>query len=331
MRAAVITKYNADWELKTLPDPRPSPGQVVIKIAASGMCGTDLHVHHGIFGLPLPIVAGHEPVGEIVEVGAGVTSLKAGDRVGVSWAQKGCGRCRACQEQRIMYCQEQQSWMHLGGGNSELMLAWAEGCTLVPKGVSSEAAAPVFCAGFTVFSGLRHAEPRPGDRVAVLGIGGLGHLAVQFARALGLEVVAVTGSASKKSEALELGAQEAIVAGDHAGQALAKAGGADVILSTSNSAAHLSQIIEGLRPEGRLVSMGVVDGPLQIDPMSMMLRQTRVIGSTQGARRDLVEALDLVAADKVKPRLEIYPIEKVNEVRDRLIAGRVRYRAVLQH
>jgi 2-desacetyl-2-hydroxyethyl bacteriochlorophyllide A dehydrogenase len=331
MRAAVITKFNEPWELRSLADPRPQEGQVLIRIQASGMCGTDLHVHHGLFPVKLPLVAGHEPVGEIVEVGAGVTNLQVGDRVGVSWAQKGCGRCRACQEQRIMYCHEQQSWMHLGGGNSELMLAWAEGCTLVPKGASSEDAAPVFCAGYTVFSGLRHAEPRPGDRVAVLGIGGLGHLAVQFARALGLEVVAVTGTASKEPDALEFGAQEAIVAGDHAGQALAKAGGADVILSTSNSAAQVSQIFQGLRPEGRLVNLGVVDGPLQIDPLSMMLTQTRLIGSTQGARRDLVEALDLVAAGKVKPRLEVYPIDKANEVRDRLAAGRVRYRAVLTH
>ena len=127
MRAAVITKYNSDWELKTLPDPRPSAGQVLIKIHASGMCGTDLHVHHGAFGLPLPIVAGHEPVGEIVEVGAGVVDLKVGDRVGVHWNQKGCGRCRTCQTGNQAHCAQAQSWMHLGGGNSELMLAWASG------------------------------------------------------------------------------------------------------------------------------------------------------------------------------------------------------------
>jgi D-arabinose 1-dehydrogenase-like Zn-dependent alcohol dehydrogenase len=216
MRAAVITKYNADWELKTVPDPRPSAGQVVIKIRASGMCGTDLHVHHGHFGLPLPIVAGHEPVGEIVELGAGVTDFKVGDRVGVHWNQKGCGRCRACQSGNQAHCAQAQSWMNLGGGNSELMLAWASGCTLLPEGLDYQAAAPIFCAGYTVMSGLRNAEPKPGERVAVLGLGGLGHLALQFSRAVGLETWAVTGQADKVKELKAMGASEVLVVGSAA-------------------------------------------------------------------------------------------------------------------
>jgi len=295
------------------------------------MCGTDMHVHHGYLPVKLPIVCGHEPVGEIVELGAGVTSLRVGDMVGVSWVQKGCGRCRYCQEKRTNYCQESQSWMQLGGGNSELMLAWEEGCTLVPKGVKAEDAAPIFCAGYTVASGLRNASPRPGERVAVLGIGGLGHIAVQFAKALGLEVVAVTGTEGKRKEAKELGADIVVVAGDNAGKALLDVGGADIILSTSNSAAHASQAVGGLRPEGRFVSMGVADGPLQLSSMDLMLGQRRVLGSSQNARRDLVETLEFVAQGKIKPRLELYPLDKVNEVRERLGAGKVRYRAVLQH
>jgi D-arabinose 1-dehydrogenase-like Zn-dependent alcohol dehydrogenase len=332
MRAAVITKYNSDWELKTVPDPRPSAGQVVIKIHASGMCGTDLHVHHGAFGLPLPIVAGHEPVGEIVELGPGVVDFKVGDRVGVHWNQKGCGRCRVCQSGDQAHCAQAQSWMQIGGGNSELMLAWASGCTLLPEGLAYEVAAPIFCAGYTVMSGLRNADPKPGERVAVLGLGGLGHLALQFSRAVGLETWAITGQADKVPELKAMGASEVLVTGAEPGKAMTDAGGFDIVLSTTNSSKQVSSAVGGLRLNGRLMSMGVTpDGPLTIDTMTLLLGQRQIRGSSQDERSDLVEALALVAAGKVKPRLETYPITKVNEVRERLSSGKVRYRAVLLH
>jgi 2-desacetyl-2-hydroxyethyl bacteriochlorophyllide A dehydrogenase len=329
MRAAVLVAPNSPWEIRTLPDPRPAPGQVLIRIRASGMCGTDMHVHHGVFPVPMPLVAGHEPVGEIVELGPGVNGLKVGDRVGVSWAQKGCGRCRHCQEDRARYCSGSQTWAHLGGGNAELMLAWGSGCTLLPEGLGFESAAPIFCAGYTVMSGIRNAAPRPGDRVAVLGIGGLGHLAIQYAKALGLEVFALTGTAAKRDEAKALGADEVLVAGDDLGKALQAAGGADVILGTSNSAKHITQALLGLRPEGRLVNMGLADGPIQVDAGFFLGRQARLVGSMQNDRRDLVEALELVALGRVKPKLELYPLDQVNQVRERLLSGKVRYRAVL--
>jgi D-arabinose 1-dehydrogenase-like Zn-dependent alcohol dehydrogenase len=332
MRAAVITKYNADWELKTVPDPRPSAGQVLIKIRASGMCGTDLHVHHGAFGLPLPIIAGHEPVGEIVELGSGVLDFKVGDRVGVHWNQKGCGRCATCQSGDQAHCAQGQSWMNIGGGNSELMLAWASGCMLLPDGLDYDAAAPIFCAGYTVMSGLRNATPKPGERVAVLGLGGLGHLALQFSRAVGLETWAVTGHADKAKELKALGASEVLVGGDDPGKAMTDAGGFDVILATTNSSKQVSSALGGLRLNGRLVNMGITpDGPITVDPMALLLGQRQLRGSSQDERSDLFEALALVAAGKVKPVLETYPITKVNEVRERLAQGKVRYRAVLHH
>jgi D-arabinose 1-dehydrogenase-like Zn-dependent alcohol dehydrogenase len=329
MRAAVITKYNADWEIKTLPDPRPSAGQVVIKIHASGMCGTDLHVHHGIFGLPLPIVAGHEPVGEIVELGAGVVDFKVGDRVGVHWSQKGCGRCPTCQSGEQAHCPQAQSWMHIGGGNSELMLAWASGCTLLPEGIAYETAAPIFCAGYTVMSGLRNAEPKPGERVAVLGLGGLGHLALQFSRAVGLETWAITGQADKVKELKAMGASEVLVVGADPGKAMNDAGGFDII-STTNSSKQVTSAFGSLRRNGRLMSMGATtDGPVSLDTMSLLSGQRQIRGSSQDERSDLFEALTLVASGKVKAILETYPITKVNEVRERLKQGKVRYRAVL--
>lgn len=331
MRAAVITEFNAPWQIREVADVRPAPGQVLIRVRASGLCGTDLHVHHGVFPLEPPFVAGHEPTGDVVELGAGVTDLKVGDRVGVFWNQKGCGRCDVCQSGRQDQCREAQTWMHIGGGNSELMLAWASGCALLPDGVSYEEAAPIFCAGYTVMSGLRNATPKPGERVAVLGVGGLGHLAVQLAKAVGLETFAITGQAEKKAELRELGADEVVLTGSHVGQSLQAVGGADIILSTTNSAAQIAAAFAGLRPGGRLVNMGLADGAIAIDPSTLMFGQRELRGSSQDERSDLLEALQFLARGKVKPRLEVYPLDKVNDVRERLEAGKVRYRAVLQH
>jgi D-arabinose 1-dehydrogenase-like Zn-dependent alcohol dehydrogenase len=290
-----------------------------------------MHVHHGVFPLKPPIVAGHEPAGEIVELGAGVTDFKVGDRVGAFWNQKGCGRCATCQRGRQDQCPNAQSWMNVGGGNSELMLAWASGCALIPEGASFEDAAPIFCAGYTVMSGLRNGDPKPGERVAVLGVGGLGHLALQLSKAVGLETFAITGQSAKKAELTGFGADEVVVAGDDPGKALAAAGGADVILSTTNSAKQIAQAFAGLRPGGRFVNMGLPDGPLQIDPMLLMFGQRQLRGSTQDERSDLFEALQLVAAGKVKPKLETYGLAEVNTALDRLASGKVRYRAVLRH
>jgi D-arabinose 1-dehydrogenase-like Zn-dependent alcohol dehydrogenase len=331
MKAALITAFNAPWEIRSLPDPKPEPGQVLVRVRASGMCGTDVHVHHGMFPLKPPFVAGHEPVGEIVALGAGVTDLKVGDRVGAFWNQHGCGRCDVCQSGRQDQCAKVQTWMNTGGGNSELMIAWASGCALIPDGVSFENAAPIFCAGYTVMSGLRNASPSPRERVAVLGVGGLGHLAVQFAKAVGLETFAITGREDKRKELRDLGADEVIIAGDDPGKALADAGGADIILSTTNSAKQISAAFGGLRRRGRLINMGVADGPIAIDPFTLMFGQRELRGSSQDERVDLLEALQHVASGKVKPVIELYPLEKVNEVRERLEAGKVRYRAVVQH
>ncbi|HEY5950797.1 MAG TPA: alcohol dehydrogenase catalytic domain-containing protein [Kofleriaceae bacterium] len=331
MRAAVIDKFNEPWQIRDLPDPRPGAGQVVLKVHASGMCYTDMHAHHGVFPLKPPFVAGHEPAGVIVEVGAGVTDLRVGDRVGVFWNQKGCGRCAMCQSGHPGGCPDAQSWMHLGGSNAELMLAWASGCALIPEGASFEAAAPIFCAGYTTMSGLRNADPKPGERVAILGVGGLGHLALQFAKAVGLETVAITGQANKQKELTELGADAVIIAGDDPGKALRDAGGADIVLSTTDSAKQVSSTFAGLRPGGRFINMGVPDGAIAIDPMVLMFGQRQLRGSSQDERSDLFEALQLVASGKVKPVIETYPLARINEARERLEAGKVRYRAVVQY
>lgn len=330
MRAAVITRVDSPWELRDVPDPTPGPGQVVLRVHASGMCFSDVLVHHGRWPVPLPIVAGHEPVGEVVALGEGVTRLRVGDRVGVSWLQKGEGRCRECQSGRPLHCADGQTWMNLGGGNAEYMLAWESGCTLVPDALSYPEAAVAFCAGFTTMSGLRNAAPRPGDRVAVIGVGGLGHMAVQLSAALGLETIAVTTSPDKAEYAKQLGAADAVLAGDDPGKALAAAGGADVVLATTTNGEQVSKALSGLRYAGRLVTMGVT-GPLDVEDLTTLLfKQCSIKGSTHDNRGDLVEVLDLMAAGKVTPRIETYPLAQINSVRERVEAGKVRYRAIVQ-
>lgn len=330
MRAAVITRVDTPWQLQDVPDPDPGPGQVVLKIHASGMCFSDVLVHRGLWPVPLPIVAGHEPVGEVVALGEGVTRLRIGDRVGVSWLQKGEGRCTECQSGRPLHCADGQTWMNLGGGNADYMLAWEAGCTLLPDGLSYPDAAVAFCAGFTTMSGLRNAAPRPGDRVAVMGVGGLGHMAVQLSAALGLETLAITTSQDKAEYAKQLGAHDAVLAGDDPGQALAAAGGADIVLATTTDGPSVTKVLSGLRYAGRLVTMGVT-GPLQIEDMTTLLfKQCSIKGSTHDNRGDLVEVLDLMAAGKVTPRIETYPMERINEVRERVEAGKVRYRAIVE-
>lgn len=335
MKAALIVKTNSPWEIRTLPDPTPKQGQVLIKIHASGMCGTDLHVHQGNFPVKLPIIAGHEPVGEIIEVGAGVTSLKKGDRVGVSWAQKGCGRCSFCQKEQLKYCNGRpegpQSWMDLGGGNSELMLAWEEGCTLLPEGLSYEQAAPLFCAGFTVASGFFNAQPKPGEKVAILGLGGLGHLAVQFAKAKGNPVVVVTSSQDKADLARQLGADEVIITSDNVGKALAQIGGVDIILHTASSSKLANDSLEGLLPEGRLIVMAIDVNDIAAKPTALIHNQIKIAGSLQNNRSDLVDILNLAAKGKVKVMIETYPLERINEALERLAQNKVRFRAVITY
>lgn len=333
MKAALLTAVNEPFVVRDIPSKEPGPGQVRIAVRASGVCGTDVHAWRGHLPLPFsyPVVCGHEPVGLVEKLGPGVTSLKVGDRVGVHWNQRGCGRCDSCQRGQGQYCPQAATWVQLGGGHSELMIAEETGCALLPESISWEDAAPIFCAGYTVMSGYRNADPRPGDRVAVLGIGGLGHLAIQYAVALGHEVIAVTGSENKRALAKELGAHAVLVVDKHAGNELMAMGGADVILSTGNSLKQAGEIVGGLRPEGRLAIMGVGGDPLTIDPMALLFRQASVKGSSQNRRSDLVEALALVASGKVKPRLELYQLGDINKAMSRVAEGQVRFRAVLRH
>jgi D-arabinose 1-dehydrogenase-like Zn-dependent alcohol dehydrogenase len=199
----------------------------------------------------------HEPVGEIDAISPGVRSVKPGDRVGVSWFQAGCGRCAHCRKKKIKFCAEPKTWISNGGGYADYMIAEADGCTLLPDNLSWESAAPLFCSGFSAMSAYRAAKPQGGDRIGVIGFGGLGHLALQIAKAMGHEVVAITNSPSKVDDARKMGADEVLVVKDHVGQELQSIGGVDVILSFSPSMKQNSQSIQGLRAGGRFVTTAV--------------------------------------------------------------------------
>lgn len=327
MKAAVVTSADTPWKIEVVAAPEAGPDQVVIKIHASGLCYTDVHQALGHFGMPYPMRLGHEPVGEIVSVGPGVTSRKVGDRVGVAWIQTSCKRCEWCLRGLPQNCPNAvQAAIGMPGGHAELLLAYADATMLLPDGISYEQAAPIFCAGFTVYSGLCIAEPKPHERIAVIGIGGLGHLALQYAHAAGFHTIAVTHSEDKVALAKDLGADEVVADG----AALAKSGGADVVLATSNSNEAMMQAIDALRPDGRLVVMGVDGGtPFSFMPAAALNKRIRIVTSSQNRRRDLFEALAYVAEGKVKVITETFALDEIPRAYDRVAKGEARFRAVI--
>ncbi|RGD57264.1 alcohol dehydrogenase [Kitasatospora xanthocidica] len=338
MWAAVVPEAKARWELREIPTPRPGPGQVLIRVHACGVCHNDLLVSQGVFPFPAfdPVVVGHEAAGEVVEVGAGVTGRRVGDRVGATWVQATCGRCAYCRlnlplsGQSGMNCPEAvMSGLTVQGGHAEYVVVAAASTVLLPDAVPYETAAPVLCAGYTAWSALRAADPGPRERVAVLGIGGLGHLAVQFARAGGFETVAVTSSPDKHRLARTLGADHVVADGD----GLRAIGGADVVLVTGTSYRAAAGALQGLRPNGRMV-LATIDPvePFAIPPTSPFWAQRQqVIGATHNGLDRLTEALDLVASGAVTPLVETFPKERVAEALDRVERGEARFRAVVTY
>ena len=329
MKAAVIPAVRTSWEIMEVPTPQPDYNQVLIKIRASGLCYTDIHITEGSLPeqwLPkFPCTVGHEPVGEIVAIGSAVQTRKVGDRVGVPWLQGACGRCEWCARGKEMFCsQAQGTGAHLPGGHAEYMLANENATMLLPEKLSYEQAAPVLCAGYTVWGGLRLANPQPGERVAVLGIGGLGHLAIQYAKAAGFETFAISHTPGKQALIKELGADEVF----EDGESLHKAGGADIILACSNSYKATAECLNGIRPDGRLVLMGFDSEPLSLGPV-VQERRARIIGSQQNGREYLYEALKIAATGKVRVMVETFKFENIGKAYAQVASGSVRFRAVI--
>jgi alcohol dehydrogenase len=281
----------------------------------------------GAFGdmVKFPCVFGHEPVGEVTEVGNAVTSRKIGNRVGLAWVQDSCGRCEWCLRGKEFFCRQLQvTGIHHYGAHAEYMLAPAKSTMLIPEPLSYEQAAPIFCAGYTVYSGLRYAEPKPHERIAVVGIGGLGHLAVQYAKAAGFETIAVTHSQDKIELIDRLGADYVVCNGKQ----LLDCGGADVLLSTTNSYKSLMDAARGIRPDGRIIWMGISNEQM-IVPGELFMKRARIIASTQNNKEHLYEALDYAARGLVKVFTETYKLSEIDKAYESVANGKVRFRAVI--
>jgi alcohol dehydrogenase len=335
MLAAIVPSMNGTWEVKEVSTPQPGTNQVLIKIHASGICHTDVHITRGALGVKFPHTIGHEPAGEIIALGEGVTTRKVGDRVGVPWLQSTCGRCEWCQRGKSFFCPDHiGTGINIAGSHAEYMVAYADATQLIPNGLSYDQAAPIFCAGYTVYSGLRFADPKPHERVAVVGIGALGHLGIQYSKAAGFETIAVTHSKDKEELAYKLGADSVVADGEgllkESQHGSPVGGGSDVILATSNSYKATADSIKGLRPDGRFVLMGVsTTEPFTISP-EILFKRARIIGSTQNDREHLYEALDYVAKGKVRVMTEIFPLEEISNAYDKVANGNVRFKAVIE-
>ena len=335
MKAVVVPEVNAVWELQDRPRPEAGPGQVLVRVRACAICGTDLWMSHGTLQYrPFPLVLGHEGVGEVVAIGDGVTERKIGDRVGMPMVQKECGHCAYCQERHVnsfvlaANCTDPTlTGVNVDGAHAEYMVVDANGTVLLPDGISYEDAAPTMCAGYTVWAALRRADPKPNARVAVVGIGGLGHLAIQYAKAAGYHVTAVTRTADKAAIAKQLGADEVVT--DGAG--LKAIGGADVILHTSSSHAAAKDAMIGLKPWGKLVMNGIATDEMDIQALPLVANSQQVIGSAHNGLEFLVEALDLVAKGAVKPMIEVFPKERVAEAYERANTGAARFKVVITY
>jgi alcohol dehydrogenase/propanol-preferring alcohol dehydrogenase len=338
MKAATVPGFAGSWELTEVPMVSAGPGQVVIRVRASGLCHNDVLCGDGGFGrLPVdPPVFGHEAAGEVVEVGAGVTTREVGDRVGTTWVQALCGRCDYCRTNPPltgtagMGCRRASlSGLTVQGGHAEYFVATAASTVLLPDGLSFELAAPVLCAGYTAWSALRAARPQPGERVAVVGIGGLGHLAVQFANACGYQTIAVTRSPDKHEPISGLGADQVVADGKQ----LAEIGGADVILLTASSTPAGAEALQGLREGGRLVMANIDPGNSFTLPAQSQFwaRRQQILGASHDGLQYLAEALELVASGRVTPMIEQFSADRVNDAVERLRDGDIRFRAVISY
>ncbi|WP_422647513.1 alcohol dehydrogenase catalytic domain-containing protein [Actinoalloteichus caeruleus] len=340
MKATVISSVGEPWRLAEIPTPSAGPGEVLVRVRASGICLNDVLASRGIIPFPstAPAVPGHEAAGEVVEVGAGVTSRRPGDRVGVPWIQGTCGRCAHCSRDprlsghaAFACVAPAMTGFTAPGGQAEYVVAPASGTVLLPDDLDFELAAPMLCAGYTALSALHVGGPRQHERVAVVGIGGMGHLAVQFAASAGFETIAVTRSADKRGPARDLGAALAVADADE----LAGAGGADVILITAPSYGLASECLRGLRPGGRLVLAGI-DGrtPFSIEPdlgRPFFAQRQQVLGATHEGTELLTEALRIVADGQVEPRCEVFPSSRISEAVEAVERGSVRFRAVVTY
>lgn len=315
---------------RTLTD--PAPGQVRIRVEACGVCHSDSATVDALLpGLTFPRVPGHEVVGKIDAVGQGVSGWKIGQRVGVGFLGGHCGQCPSCRRGDFVNCTNQPvTGAHFDGGYAEVMMAFPNGLVAIPDGLNSVDAAPLLCAGLTTFNALRKSSAKPGELVAILGIGGLGHLGVQFAAHMGFKVVAIARGAEKEQLAKKLGAHHYIdsSAGDSAA-ALKALGGAQLILATASDSKAMSAIVGGLATRGRMIVVGVGAEAIQVSPLQLLFNAVGVEGSLTGSPIDNEDTLGFSLLQGIKPMIETVPLEKAEEGYRKMMSGKARFRVVL--
>lgn len=332
MKAVQVSKPGGNFELVERPKPEPGREQVRIKVEACGICHSDMLVKEGLLpGIQYPRVPGHEIAGRIDAIGADVTLWKPGQRVGVGWHGGHCFECEPCRRGDFINCKfEKITSLHFDGGYQEYMIAPAEAVAAMPDDLPADEAAPLMCAGITVYNALRNSKARGGDLVAVQGIGGLGHLGIQYASKLGFRTVAIGRGADKKSLATKLGAAEYVDSGaSNPAEALQKLGGANVILATAPDSKSMSALMDGLAANGTLLVVGAGPDPISVTPVQLIFGSKSVQGWASGTARDSEDTLLFSSLTGVRPMIERYPLEKAAEGYQQMMSGRARFRAVL--
>ncbi|HEX6771100.1 MAG TPA: alcohol dehydrogenase [Acidobacteriaceae bacterium] len=332
MKAVQVPKAGADFEVVEREIPEPRAGEVRIRVQACGVCHSDVFTKEGAFpGISYPRVPGHEIAGVIDALGEGVTTWKEGERVGVGWHGGQDGTCLSCRRGDFVNCVNVKvCGISYDGGYQEYMVAPVEAVAHVPESLDVADAAPLMCAGITTFNALRHAGALPSDLVAIQGVGGLGHLGIQFATKFGYRVAAIGRGTANAALAKKLGADIYIdsAAGDPAAE-LQKLGGASVILATAPSGKAMSALIAGLGPNGTLVVIGATTDPIEVTPVDLITGKKRIHGWVAGLPTDSEDTLRFAEMTGVRPMIEKYPLAKAAEAYDRMMSGKAEFRVVL--
>ena len=332
MKVAQISKPGADFEIVERAIPKPGMGQVRIKVQACGVCHSDMFTKEGLWpGIQYPRVPGHEVVGIIDELGELVSEWKTGQRVGVGWHGGQDGTCLYCKRGDFRNCRNLKvPGISYDGGYQQYMLAPVEALAAIPESLAAAEAAPLLCAGLTTFNSLRHSGALPGDLVAVQGIGGLGHLGIQYAKKFGYKVAAIGRDTENAALAMKLGANVYIDSNAASpAEELQKLGGAQVILATAPSSKAMSKLVDGLAPNGKLIVIGATVDPIEVTPIQLITGSRAIQGWSTGTPADSEDTLRFSELTGVRPMIEIYPFEKAGEAYARMMSGDARYRVVL--
>jgi len=333
MKAAQFTKVGGPLEIVQVPIPNPGKGQIRIKVQACGICHGDATVQYAQMGCKLPRIPGHEVVGVVHALGEGVTEYKIGEKVGVGWFGGNCGHCKACKEDSWISCEHGfATGVHVDGGYAEYMVASTGALARIPNEMTAEEAGPLLCAGMTTFNVLKHSGAKVGDVVVISGVGGLGHLGVQYAAKMGFNVVAVSNGKDKEALARKLGAHHYFDSNDAKKmvEEINKLGGAKVVIATAPSAKPIDELIPALGIGGKVLVVGVVLEPLKTPLVALLQKRQSIQAWSSGDSRDGEKCIEFSALTGVKPMIEVFPLDKANDAYTHMLSNKSRFRTVLK-